>query len=232
MDRKYYVLCDSNCKFESMTKEQILTAITQAVSEGTIGDIDTGFITTIKTVNGTPLKFFVGQQSEYEALTDDEKQNLFALITNDTTKEGIESAIEEFQRKCDGLQTELSKFEGDLIDGSFVVKEASTLSAKEYTIEKPADTIEYELAEKIFKAGKTYIIVVKAAAYSTCCLRIPTEYEFTGANGNYTSFASALPSDMSVRIFFYESGKQVLVIGEGVSYYERAATLYVREFDI
>ena len=93
-DRKYYVMCDSGCKFESMTKEQILTAITQAVNEGTVGNIDTGFSTTIKTVNGKPLKFFFGTQSEYEALTVEERKNLFALITNDTTKEALFSALE------------------------------------------------------------------------------------------------------------------------------------------
>lgn len=92
-----YVICDQNCKFEGMTKEQILTAITQAVNEGTIGDIDTGFVTTIKTINGTALKFFVGDQATYDELTDAEKINLFAVITNDTTKEGILAAIAELQ---------------------------------------------------------------------------------------------------------------------------------------
>lgn len=86
---KVYVMCDANCKWEGMTKEQILTAITQAVNDGEITDLDTGFITTVKTINGTPLKFFVGEQHEYEALTEDQKENLFALITNDTNKESI-----------------------------------------------------------------------------------------------------------------------------------------------
>jgi hypothetical protein len=116
-DRKYYVICDSGCKFESMTKEQILTAITNAVNEGTVGNIDTGFITTIKTVNGKPLKFFFGTQSEYEALTEDERKNLFALITNDTTKEALFSAIESLQREVQNLETMLA-------DGSFVVQNA------------------------------------------------------------------------------------------------------------
>lgn len=92
-----YVICDQNCKFEGMTKEQIYTAIMQAVNEGTIGDIDAGFITTIKTINGTPLKFFVGEQAEYDALTDEDKKDLFAIITNDTTKEGLLQALEDLK---------------------------------------------------------------------------------------------------------------------------------------
>lgn len=99
--RKYYALCDSNCKFETMSKEQILTAITQAVNEGTIGDIDTGFITTIKTINGTPLKFFVGTQSEYGLLTEAERKDLFAIITNDTTRDGILEAIEMLKNRTE-----------------------------------------------------------------------------------------------------------------------------------
>lgn len=118
-ERKYYVLCGQNCKFEGMTKEQILTAIMQAVNEGTIGNIDAGFITTIKTINGKTLQFFVGEQSEYEALTEDEKQRAFAIITNDTTKESILKTLEECRNNLDTLQTSLS-------DGRFTVKKLTS----------------------------------------------------------------------------------------------------------
>jgi len=114
---KVYVICDQNCKFEGMTKEQILTAIMQAVNEGTIGDIDAGFIQTIRTINGIPLNFFVGEQSAYDALTDSEKENLFAIITNDTTAVGIAEAIEDLQTNYEEL------FKG-LSDGSIIVKKA------------------------------------------------------------------------------------------------------------
>lgn len=112
-----YVICDQNCKWEGMTKEQILTAIIQAVNEGTIGDIDTGFVTTIKTINGIPLKFFVGEQHEYEALTDEEKNNLYAIITNDTTKYGIEEAIKQ-------LRGDFEDFAGAVLEGDLFVHTA------------------------------------------------------------------------------------------------------------
>lgn len=50
------------------------------------------------------LWFWVGTQEEYAKLTDHEKQGLFAIITNDTTKEGIENSIAELQTKFDGLE--------------------------------------------------------------------------------------------------------------------------------
>lgn len=47
----------------------------------------------IKTVNGTVLRFFVGEQSVYDTLTNAQKQGLFAIITDDKTKEEIWNAI-------------------------------------------------------------------------------------------------------------------------------------------
>lgn len=116
-DRKYYVICDSGCKFESMTKEQIFAAIAQAVSDGAISDIDTGFITTVKTINGKPLRFFVGLQSEYEALSDAERENCFALITNDVTTQALNAAIES-------LNIQINEIASGLQNGDFVVEKA------------------------------------------------------------------------------------------------------------
>lgn len=95
---KVYVLCDANCRWESMTKEQIYTAIAQAVSTGSIGNCDTGFITTVKTISGAPLRFFVGTQYEYSNLSEADKANLFAIITDDVDKEALFTAIETLQR--------------------------------------------------------------------------------------------------------------------------------------
>ena len=115
-----YVICDKNCRFEGMTKEQIFTAIKQAVESGEIKDVDAGFITTIKTINGTPLKFFVGEQAAYDELSDAEKENLFAIITNDVTKEGLLDAIEALQTEYEDLYNAL------FINGSKSVKSADS----------------------------------------------------------------------------------------------------------
>lgn len=153
-----YVICDQNCKFEGMTKEQILTAIAQAVETGTIGDIDTGFITTIKTINGTPLKFFVGEQAEYDALTAEKKAGLFAIITNDATKAALLEAIEE-------LQTNYKTLSEGLTDGSFVVgnakdaETASALKSNEKTYTETSNEIKLE-------AGKVYIITATVGTTS------------------------------------------------------------------
>lgn len=49
----------------------------------------------LKTIDGTPLKIFVGTKAEYKALSEEEKQIVFAIITDDTTKEDFEKSIGE-----------------------------------------------------------------------------------------------------------------------------------------
>lgn len=96
-----YVICDQNCKFEGMTKEQIYAAIMQAVNEGTIGDIDAGFITTVKTINDVSIKFFYGTQAAYNELTEEQKENLVASITDDTTTDDLYNSIQILSESVD-----------------------------------------------------------------------------------------------------------------------------------
>lgn len=103
-NRKYYVLCNDNCRFESMTKEQILTAIDQAVSTGEIQDVDTGFVTAIKEMNkNAALSFWVGSQAEYNALSEI-TENCFYIITDDSTDTDLNTAFEELKQEVDVLE--------------------------------------------------------------------------------------------------------------------------------
>lgn len=52
--------------------------------------------TYVTTIKGTVLKFFVGTQAEYNALSADEKANLFAIITDDPTREAVVAMTEDF----------------------------------------------------------------------------------------------------------------------------------------
>mgnify|MGYP000011353296 FL=1 len=89
-ERIYYVLSENNCKFEGLTKEQILSAIEQAVNSGKIKDVDTGFITKIKEQNkNAGLMFWVGNQAEYNAL-ESKRNNCLYIITDDRKNESIE----------------------------------------------------------------------------------------------------------------------------------------------
>ena len=96
--------------------QKVLDALSQEVAE--IADIlanDADFSqavidacggqTKINTINGIPLKFFVGLQSEYEELTDAQKENLFAIISDDKTKEQIEALLDDIMNDIALLET-------------------------------------------------------------------------------------------------------------------------------
>lgn len=142
-----YVICDNNCKYEGMTKEQILAAITQAVNEGTISDIDTGFITSIKTVNGKPLKFFVGTQAEYNALSVYVKKDLFAIVTDEKGTDGIIEAIESLEKKAEEEAEKLSK----VLSGETEVPKAKNAKNANEASKSTSDREGYSIATEYFR---------------------------------------------------------------------------------
>ena len=93
--KKYYCFCSSNCKYETMTKEQIMAAITQAVEGGTISDVDTGFVTKVKEKNGgSYVSFWVGTQAQYNSIANRE-QNCLYIITDETTFDDVAKTVEQ-----------------------------------------------------------------------------------------------------------------------------------------
>ena len=68
-ERNYYVICEDGCKFESMTKEQILSAIELAMQGKDPVEYKDGFITTVKETNkGEGLTFWKGTQKDFNEL--------------------------------------------------------------------------------------------------------------------------------------------------------------------
>jgi hypothetical protein len=110
-ENKYYVIRNDNCKFEGMTKEQILTAIQQAISTGQITDIDTGFVEKIKEQNKRQaLKFWVGTQAQYNAIATPESDT-FYIISDDTTEADFVAALEKVSKDVKALGDIVAKNE-------------------------------------------------------------------------------------------------------------------------
>lgn len=102
-ERTYHVISDDNCKFESMTKEQILAAIVQAVEGHSISDVDTGFVQVLKEQNhGAGLKFWIGTTAEYNALHAID-QDCFYILTDDTELEDMETEIASFRSSLEAM---------------------------------------------------------------------------------------------------------------------------------
>lgn len=81
--------------------------------------------TKITTINGKTLRFFVDTQEEYDKLSVAEQQNLFAIITDDKTKEAIFNAIAELQSRADAINTDIDNMTKGLVNGDFVVTKAT-----------------------------------------------------------------------------------------------------------
>lgn len=106
-ETKVYALDDGANKHETMTKEQVLAAIVQAVENGTITNIDTGFITKLQETNKkTNLKVWVGTNAEFTALQTKDADTLY-LFTDDPTIDDMEQAVTEVEEAQSDLQSGL-----------------------------------------------------------------------------------------------------------------------------
>lgn len=100
----YFVLDENNCLHESMTKEEILSAIVQAVEEGEIQDVDTGFVTKIREINyNRKVEFWVGTQAEFNAI-EAKQDNVFYLITDPTLEEDFQTQIDAIEEEIEAKQ--------------------------------------------------------------------------------------------------------------------------------
>ncbi len=91
-DRKYYVICQSNCKYEGMTKEQTIAAIAEATG-ATPTNIDDAFITKIKDQNkGGVIKVWRGTVAEYNAITKKDGDTVY-IKTDDSRDADVDAAI-------------------------------------------------------------------------------------------------------------------------------------------
>ena len=123
---KYYVIGYGNNFLESMTKEQILAAITQAVESHEITDVDTGFVTKLKEQkSGAPLMFWVGSTAEYNSI-ETKASNCFYILTDDTELEDLTAEI----ARIDAEITEMQEKKGKTFLGSTIVPYGDNLSVQ------------------------------------------------------------------------------------------------------
>lgn len=100
-EKIYYCFCSSNCKYETLTKEQILSLLEQAAAGKLTFDTSAAFITKVKEQNsGGYITFWVGTQAQYNALPT-KAPNCFYLITDSTKDADVARAIAAKQDALD-----------------------------------------------------------------------------------------------------------------------------------
>ena len=140
----YYVYDDKGCKAEGLTKQQILTAITEAVETHAITDVDTGFVTTLKEANGgRGVSLWVGTTAQYNALANKALNRLY-IITDDEGSNDYADFIDRInvtlwtgaaQHVIGSADTYINVPNlGDYSLVGFLVNDSSTLDAAAYYI--------------------------------------------------------------------------------------------------
>lgn len=116
-ERKYYVFCDDNCKFETMSKEQILAAIDAAINKGIEAITDDGaFYEAVQETNhGRYIKFWIGTQAEYNALSNPDT-NVLYIISDETSVDDIMNDIQQLQSAVQNTAEKFADVESGISD--------------------------------------------------------------------------------------------------------------------
>lgn len=129
-ERKYYCYCDANCKFETMTKEQILAAIAQAVETGGIHDVDAGFITKVKEENtGGYVSFWVGTTAQYNAIPE-KNPNCMYIFTDGEKIDELLDAVKKAGADAEAAAASAAAAEKDAEEAA---KAAANAAPKSHT---------------------------------------------------------------------------------------------------
>lgn len=143
-ERNYYVLCDDNCRFPSMTAEQIIAAIVEATGN-TPTNIDDAFITKIRESNKNGVvSLWVGSTSEYNSIVADGAlvEGCLYITTDGNAFEALYNAIQELREVLDENTqkvTQLGGLGGVLLTGKsansdYAALESSPLAYDFFTI--------------------------------------------------------------------------------------------------
>lgn len=99
-----YVISNTNCKYEGMTKEQIIEAIAEATGNTPTG-IDDAFITKIKeqNANGT-VKLWIGTTAQFNAITTKDDDTLY-LLTDDDSADSWDEIAETLAEILNGTRS-------------------------------------------------------------------------------------------------------------------------------
>lgn len=81
--------------FEAWDKEEVIAAIVNYLETHAVGDVDTGFVTTIKEQNADKgLKFWIGTTAQYNAIETKDADTLY-ILTDDTELADIEAVANQ-----------------------------------------------------------------------------------------------------------------------------------------
>lgn len=155
-DEKVYALDEGENKRESMTKEQVLAAIANAISTGQVTGDYTAFIEMIKEQNkGAGVKIWLGTQAELLALAETDENTIY-YVTDMSTLVDLDAALTTLKQQLSngefkvgaaeaaGTATEVEKIRGYDIEDVFRVQ-SGTAYAENAIKSISAETLTYSI---------------------------------------------------------------------------------------
>lgn len=144
-----------------LTEEQIITLVTNIVDSGSVGDIDTGFVTRLVEQNKhKALRFWVGTQSEYNAIAE-KLANTFYIITDDSFKEDVQAAIVDLQNQINNIVH--TDYETEISD---LQETAAALTTSLTTLQGKVTALE-SVPSMVYKKNDVENFKIQGAGYIT-----------------------------------------------------------------
>jgi hypothetical protein len=219
-DPIYYALDENNNRIQTLSKEEILSAIAQAQEAASVLDYEGAFITKIRELNANKdLQFWIGTQAEYNAISPKAK-NVLYIISDDNHKEEIIEGIENIaaglanetaRRAADdnALSARISVIEGQNLDtriqnlGSALSAHTSNADIHLTAAEKAFLTRPF-MSYSYFGTGQTEREIAlndpQGNPYNpdiviVSASGLPTSGLGSGIVKNYTAFGARMPND-------------------------------------
>ena len=94
------------------------------------------YVMGVRTVNDGLLRFFVGTQHEYELLTDEQKRDLFAIITDEAPMEGLVASVNEHEEALKAHTKTIDEHDKSIAANAKQIREnTSDIDGIGYTLE-------------------------------------------------------------------------------------------------
>ena len=149
-------ICECKEKRQVLSVEQAIDLIQQMAANN--WQVPTDYIpkTSVNGIveqhYGDELKLWVGTQAEYDALTDEERTNCFALISDDPTYKSIQTELTKHNQSIENLNERLEKL--GFREGSITVSPLVTATLNKIT--RQGNYVIGKLAGTIYLSNGTY----------------------------------------------------------------------------
>lgn len=186
----YYAIDGANNKIETLSKEEILTAIENARIGRSLTDYDMAIVSRIREINhDDELRLWIGTQAEYNAIQTKANGVLY-IISDDNYKEDIIEALESLQNTTD----ELTELVNEAIDteAADIENESLQRAAADLSLDNKINSTKTELQQTVSAEATAREAAVSNEAQARRNADTALQSNINTANSNINSIISRI----------------------------------------